>query len=360
MGAAIGAAVIASIGSLSLLSEMRFNRNALASQSLRDSWDRSLKFIVNEALQAYWIRTTITSPPGYPCSSTVPGMPPQNPLVLDGPPNPADPSQPIWRVVYGIRSNPANQKEWRGVNRLVRCGPPFELIARSESDPQIREGSLRSAAVGGNLSFADEYQETTITDQLPAIATIPCPTAVTGPCMQPFHARVFNQRGTVDRDGQVNLFLSRPTGQTYPPIANSGFHAHIRASRNPGFDMTGNPNCRTTTDSLGNQVPNDLTACRRSFLEPSYRSMIVTQYNLALASGNLRINGCGTNCDGPRVTDTTEIIYLAGRYDDFTKQLSATDTRPCSRKSCYLQGPTQSLQVYDGNMLIFYDRIMRL
>lgn len=357
VGATIGAVLIGSIGGLALISEMRYNRNSVVSQTLRDSWSRSLAFITNEASQAYWIRTTVTSPPGYPCS----GGAPQNPLVLDGPPNPANPSQPMWRVVYGVRNNEDNPSQWRGVNRLVRCGPPFERIARNDADEQMRAEALRAAALGGNLSFSDEYQETFITDQLPAVAEIPCPGAVSGPCMQPFFAKVFNPRGSVDREAQVNLFLSRSSGRTFPPTTSNSFHALIRVNRNPGFDMAGNSNCITSEDALGNQVPKNLQACRRSFLDSLNRQIILTQYDLTSATGNLRINGCGRDCDGPQISDTNEIVYLAGRYDDFdTKQFSSGDKRPCSRKSCYLKGKSQTLQIYDGNMLIFYDRILRL
>lgn len=357
VGVAVGAVVLGSIGGLALISEMRYNRNSLVSQSLRDSWSRSLAFISSEASQAYWIRTSLTTPPGYPCA----GGQPQNPLVLDGPPNPDNPDEPIWRVVYGVRSNAGVGNQWRGVNRLVRCGPPFERVARSDTEQTTREEALRAAAIGGNLSFADAYQETTIADQLPAIAPLPCPVAsVPGPCAQPFYARVFNTAAPVDREAQVNLFLSRPTGATFPPAANSGFHALIRANRNPGFSITGDPSCNTTTDSWGNEVPNDLAACRRANFDSMSRWVTYTTHNLATKSGSLRINSCGPNCNGPRLSDTFEIIYLPGRYADYTtNQFSATDDRPCSRKSCFLQNGSQSVQIYDGNMLIFYDRIVR-
>jgi hypothetical protein len=358
VGVAVGSVVLGLLGGLAMISEMRYNRNSVVNQSLRDSWSRSLAFISSEANQAYWIRTTITNPPGYPCG----GEQPQNPLVLDGPPNPANPGQPIWRVVYGVRSNAGNALQWRGANRLVRCGPPFERVARSDADQAMRAEALRAAAIGGNLSYSEEYQETTIADQLSVIAPVPCPVAsVPGPCMQPFYARVFNIASPVDREGQVNLFLSRADGRTFPPAANTGFHALIRANRNPGYEVTGNPSCNTSTDSWGNQVPNNPTPCRRGFYDSTNRYITLIQYNLSEASGSLRINGCGPACNGPRISDTTEIVYLPGRYDAYTtKQFSATDNRPCSRKSCFLQNGTQSVQIYDGNMLIFYDRILRL
>jgi hypothetical protein len=362
VGAAVSAVLIGSVGGLALVHEMRHNRDSVVNQSLRDSWTRTLAFISNEANQAYWIRTSITSPPGYPCQ----GSEPANPLVLDGPPNPANPSQPTWRVVYGIRGIGDNSTQWKGVNRLVRCGPPFEQIARSDVDPELREEALREAALGGNLSYSEDYRETTLTDQLPAIgdSSLPCPTVKysPSPCRQPFFARVFNTKAPVDRDAQVNLFLRRRSGRSFPPAANSGFHVLIRANRYPIFDVAGNPNCTTSTDALGNQFPNSTAECIRSnVLDSTLRRNTVIQYNLSNASGSLRINGCGLNCTGPRVSEATEVIYFPGRFDDYgTKQFSATDTRPCSRKSCFIQGANHSVQIFDGDMLIFYDRIMRI
>ena len=359
IGTVMGIILVGSIGGLALVSELKVNRDAEVNQTMRDNWSRTLALISNEAQQAFWISNVVGPPTGYPCA----GGAPENPLVLDGPPNPANPTAPIWRVVYGVRSNAANPNQWRGVNRLVRCGPPFERIARDDAPQQTRTEALRAAAVGGNLSFAENYEETFVTDQLPRRTEIPCPVAsIPGPCMQPFHARLFNTGGTRDRDAQVNLFLSRATGQTYPPAANVGFHIHIRAMRNPGFDVIGNPSCVTQTDSLGNAEPNNLNnVCETSVLDSSKRRNITREYNLSSADGNFRINACGTTCNSPRVTNVIEVVYLRGLYDDFTtKQYAANDARPCSRSSCFVSSPRQSLQIFDGNVLVFYDRILRL
>jgi hypothetical protein len=359
IGTVMGIILVGSIGGLTLVSDLKVNRDAEVNQTMRDNWSRSLALIANEAQQAFWISNVVGAPTGYPCA----GGAPDNPLVLDGPPNPANPTAPIWRVVYGVRSNAADPNQWRGVNRLVRCGPPFERIARDDTPQQTRTEALRSAAVGGNLSFTENYEETVVTDQLPRRTEIPCPVAsIPGPCMQPFYVKLFNLGGTRDRDAQVNLFLSRATGQTYPPAANVGFHIHIRALRNPGFDVIGNPSCTTQTDSLGNQEPNFLNnICQTTTYDSVKRRNITREYNLSNADGNFRINSCGPTCNSPRVTNAIEIVYLRGLYDDFTtKQYAANDSRPCSRSSCFLSSPRQSLQIFDGNVVVFYDRILRL
>lgn len=369
LGTFISVVLVGSLGGVALISELRFARDSEVNQSLRDTWGRTLAFISDEAEQAYWIRTSISSPPGYPCG----GAAPNNPLVLDGPPNPADPSVPIWRVVYGVKANTANDTDWRGVNRLVRCGPPFERIARDNTPQQTRAEALRIAASSGNLTITGPYTESVIADQLPVVAVIPCPVAnvpISGTCTQPFQARLFDSSSTQDRDAQVNLFLSRTgNASTYPPPNIPGFHTQIRANRNPGFDVNGNPDCVTKTDvSTGNQEPSKqetvtkTSSCEYYFVDNTSRRTTIKEYNLLKSAGTFRINASCTDCDSPRSTDTTDIIFLKGNYNDFsTKQFSANDsTRPCSRKSCYLSDGNQNVQIYDGNMVVFFDRILRL
>jgi hypothetical protein len=358
VGTSVGIILVGAIGGLALVSDLKVNRDVEVNQTLRDTWSRTLAFISNEAQQSYWISNVVEGPAGYPCA----GGAPENPLVLDGPPNPANPTMPMWRVVYGVRSNALNPTQWRGVNRLVRCGPPFERIARDDSPLQTRAEALRAAAIGGNLSYTETYAETFITDQLPRTTEIACPVAgIPGPCRQPFYVRLFNTQGTRDRDAQVNLFLSRPTGQTYPPPANVGFHVQIRANRNPGFDILGNPSCVTQADSWGNEEPNNPSICQVVIQDSSRRQNIMREYNLSSADGNYRINACGPTCNAPRVTDVTEVIYIKGLYDDFTtKQYAANDSRPCTRRSCFLSSSRQTLQIFDGNLIVFYDRLLRL
>lgn len=359
VGAAIGSVLVASLGGLALISEIKFNRNALENQNLQLKWSRSLAFITNEAQQAHWMSNVASLPLGYPCGGGIPA----NPLVLDGPPSANNPAVPTWRVVYGVRSNGTKSTQWKGVNRLVRCGPAFEDIAR-DAQPQQQEttSDVVEAALNGNLNSTGGYQETFITDQLPSAANIPCPTSGTpGTCQQPFDVKLFNTRGTRDRSALVNLFLSRGDGHIFPSNSRGRFHAHLYAFRNPLFSPNADSRCLTSNNALGNAEPQNLTACQTSRVDSSQRIIINKSYNIPSGSGNYRINSCGPNCDGPLETDVNEMVYLNAPFSSFpTMQYSSTDTRPCNRQSCFLSGDAQNVQIFDGNLLIFTDRIVRL
>lgn len=371
VGASISVILVGALGAIALISELQMGREAEVNQSMRDTWGRTMAFIANEAQQAYWIRTSLTALPdittGYPCE----GNPPDNLLVLDGPPNPANPSAPIWRVVYGVRENETNQTNWRGFNRLVRCGPPFESIPRESTEGAALPAALRAAALAGNLSYTENATETVIADQLARSTVIPCPAPATGgisipgTCQQPFQARLFDHQAGRDRDAQLSLYLSRRTGAVYPPASFTPFHTQIRANRNPGFDVNGSSSCSTIIDpsGSGNQVPSNPTACRTIVPDPSSdRRITLLEFNLPNVAGTYTINGCGVGCIGAQTTDISEVIFLKGTYDSFTTKMysSADTTRACSRKSCYVSNGIQNVQIYDGNMLVFYDRILRL
>ncbi len=359
VGAAIGSVLVASLGGLALISEIKFNRSALENQNLQLKWSRSLAFISNEAQQARMIGTVATLPMGYPCSGSIPA----NPLVLDGPPRTDNPDVPTWRIVYGVRSNGTNSSQWKGVNRLVRCGPAFEDIAR-EDQPQQQNmtSNVVEAAVSANLDSAGGYQETFITDQLPRAADIPCPTPNTpGTCRQPFDVKLFSTSATRDRSALVNLFLSRGDGHIFPAVSRGRFHTQLFAFRSPSFSPVADARCLTSNNAIGNAEPGNLTACQTSREDSSFRQVTNKSYNIPVGSGDYRINACGPTCDGPLVTDVNELIYLNAPCSSFpTMQYSAMDTRPCNRQSCFLGGDAQNVQIFDGNVLIFTDRIIRL
>lgn len=358
VGAAIGTVLVASLGGLALISELKFNRNALENQNLQLKWSRSLAFMTNEAQQAHWISTVPSLPLGYPCS----GGTPSNPLVLDGPPRPDNPEIPTWRIVYGVRANGSNSTQWKGVNRLVRCGPAFEDTARDDRpQQQSTSADVMEAAVSANLNSEGSYAETFITDQLPKIADIACPTSNTpGTCQQPFDVKLF-LRGTRDRSALVNLFLSRGDGLLYPPSNLGRFHAQLSAFRSPSWTSSPDARCTTETNSLGNSEPKDLTACQTIREDSSNRRVTNKSYNITKGLGSYRINACGPNCDGPLITDVNEIIFLNEPFSSYsTIQYSASDSSPCNRQSCYLEGNGQRVQIFDGNMLIFTDRFLRL
>ncbi|MFN5463965.1 MAG: PilW family protein [Cyanobacteriota bacterium] len=348
VGSVITVIVVSSLAALALISELRLGRDSEVNQNLRDQWGRALAFMNNEAQNAYWIRTSIAA---WPCAGGA--LPPGPVLVLEGPPNPANNNQPFWNVVYGVRAN-GNSTQWRGFNRLVRCGPPFEALRRPDAPLPAAQQARRAAALAGNLAFTEQNTESVIADQLAQD--------------NPLQIQLYDQTLAKDRDVQLSLFMSRRTGASYPPpgMFASAFHTQIRANRNPGFDVTGNPACLTTTDADGNQQPNS-AACPSMPLKDSLgRTTYIKEFNLPSA-GTFTVNGCNPNsgCLGPKSSSTIDVIFLKGNFADFTTRQfaapgQANATGPCSRTSCWLSNGSQNVQIYDGNVLVFYDQILRL
>lgn len=338
VGTVLSVIVVSSLAAIALIAELRMGRDSEVNQNLRDQWGRTLAFINNEAQHAFWIRTTTTT---WDCGDQ--GVPQGNLLVLEGPPNPAN-NNPTWTVAYGVRAN-TNSTQWRGFNRLVRCGPPFITNTRQDRTAE---------ALAGNLDLTAQPTESVIADQLAETNS--------------FQTQLFDQTLAKDRDANLSLFMSRRTGLSYPPAGMFGttFHSQVRANRNPGFDVTGNAACTTTTDADGNEEPPLSGSCP---LLPStdgqVRTTYLKEYNLP-ASGTLTVNSCQTaqnpNCKGPKSATTVDVVFLKGNFADFkTIQFSASNSNePCSRSSCYVSNGKQNVQIYDGNILVFYDKILRL
>lgn len=320
VGGVLSVLVVSSLGAIALIAELRMGRDAELNQNLRDKWGRALAFINNEAQQAYWIKTEISS---YPCG----GEAPSSPLVLEGPPDPQNPAQPRWSVVYGVKSN-AGSSNWRGFNRLVRCGPPY---VNTRDDINFKD-----SAQDANFGYLDEnvpasqWKESVIADQLAK--------------ENPFRSALFDEDLRKDRDVKIWLYMSRRTGNAYPPPGTFGtdYHTQIRASRNPGFDVAGNPACATSTVS-GAAVP-PTTCINGPFKDSFGRNTYVKEYNLP-SSGALTVKG---------TSNTTDVLFLKGNYpEDFKAD------RSCNRIRCTLSGK-QEVTIEQGNVLVFYNRIMRL
>lgn len=325
IGSVLTVIVVSSLAAIALISELRMGRESEVNQALRDNWYRALTFISNEAKQANWILTELPEGTSYPCE----GETPASLLVLEGPPDPeasGNPS-PLWRVVYGVRENitTSDKKNWRGFNRLVRCGPSFESDSRIENDPNNPLNAL-----AGNLQPNGQPSETVIIDQLAATN------------INPFQVSLYDN--IRDRNAQISLFLSRKTGNTYPPSSSySGPHTQIQAGRNPGFDVTGNKDCETTTmggfeEPLG---PN----CKRESENFRGRTTFYKEYNL-VGARNFRVKGS---------PNSTDIIFLKGTFSSFEPAKA-----PCNRIKCEVSNGTQNVTITDGNVLVFYDRILRL
>jgi hypothetical protein len=357
IGASLSVVVVGSLAALALLAELRLGENAEVSQNLRDSWGRTLNFISDEAHNASWIRTDLPSSITYP-STCNGGVAPTNLLVLEGPPDTRDdPTKPLWTVIYGVRSNPGTGG-WRGHNVLVRCGPPLRdtppaTTTAADLQAAAEEGNLVISRGGsdGKLSFTN-YQEMVITDQLAQD--------------NPFQVVLYDITSGRDRNARLSLFLSRRQGQTYPPPDTfQGYHTQIRANRNPGIDILGDPNCVTTLNSDTNNAEPPKGCQPITTVDGLLRRNSIKEYNLP-ATGTFTVNRCGKKgdgCEGPASIENIDVVFLKGRYDDFKKnklQFDQNNNKPCSRTRCYLTNGSQTVTIYDGDVLVFYDRIVHL
>lgn len=373
VGGVLSVLVVSSLAAVALIAELRMGRDAEVNQVLRDNWGRTMEFIHNEAQQAYWIRTP-TDAAAYPCQTARTRLAGSPLLVLEGPPirvNGENESIPAWNVVYAVMQND-EPSEWRGFNLLVRCGPPYEANTR----PNTPEG-LKRNAVGGNLAYCKRYvadsaacdafaepEESVITDQL----------AQTNPLRVSLYEPTLGK----DREALLSLYLSRRSNPnlTYPPMDSlpgraatpnaflPGFQTQISTKRNPAFDLTEASACNTTLagDGINQEPPANANCEVTSISILTKRNQKLKEYRLPNGA-DLQVNRCtlGANCEGPKSTATTDVIYLKGNFDDFTTNQFAKDNpSPCSRSRCYLSNGSQSVTIFDGNVLVFYDRIVRL
>ena len=340
VGAGVTVLVVTALGTFALLAELRLGRESEVNQSLRDTWGRALQFMASEAKNALWIRDSL--PSGYPCG----GAAPESPLVLEGPPDPADPSTPLWQVVYGVKAN-ASPTEWRGTNLLVRCGPTYRALPRGDSS-----ADREAKALEGDFDLTAPVSESVLADQLAPD--------------NPLRVVLYDITAGRDRSARVSLFLRRPAGgATYPPEGSfSGYHTQLHVSRNPGFNVSGDPACETELDeATGNQEP--ASSCEPIKSRDSLlRRSTLKEYNLP-ASGTFTVNGCGPGCNGPLSSENTDVVYLKGTYASFsTRQFDADGEPnadgPCSRVRCHLSNGTQTVTIHNGDVLVFYDRVVRL
>lgn len=110
----LGALIVASIGGVLLVSEIRLVRNSVQSQNLVDNSNQAANLILREIIEAAQVSTTISSyPASCPTSSTTK-------LVLIG-------KGGAWQSIYGISSVASGSSEWAGPARLIRCGPPYTI-----------------------------------------------------------------------------------------------------------------------------------------------------------------------------------------------------------------------------------------
>jgi len=153
--AGLTAVVLAGLGALTLVSDVKVGRRSDSMQEAQEQWGRAVTFIQNEVADAATISATLGNN-NYPCNGIV-----TNPiLVLEGPQNPIDPA---WTVIYGVRSRTAGEAGlYRGPNLLIRCGPLPLAADLDPPDPQ-------QTAIFGNLPNNNANPtETILLDRLPA------------------------------------------------------------------------------------------------------------------------------------------------------------------------------------------------
>jgi len=156
--AGLTAVVLAGLGALALVSDVKVGRRINSIQEAQEQWGRSVIFIKNEVAEASTLSSTAAN---YPCNGQVP-----NPvLVLNGPLN-ATTSRPAWTVIYGVRNRAASEEGlYRGPQLLVRCGPQPLASARNPANLQLE-------ATYGHLDETEvdlvPQKQTALLDRLPA------------------------------------------------------------------------------------------------------------------------------------------------------------------------------------------------
>lgn len=110
----LGALVVASIGGVLLVSEIRLVRNSVQSQNLTDNSNQAANLILREIIEAAQVSKTIASYPSSCTSATT------TQLVLTG-------KGGAWKSIYGINNVAAGSTDWTGPARLIRCGQPYSI-----------------------------------------------------------------------------------------------------------------------------------------------------------------------------------------------------------------------------------------
>jgi len=116
--AGLTAVVLAGLGALTLVSDVRLGRrsNTNSMQGAQEQWGRAVTFIQNEAADAASLSTTL--------STVCDNLEINSVLRLDGS-----------NIIYGVRGPTTNEVGlYRGPNLLIRCGPfPGETAPQTQT-----------------------------------------------------------------------------------------------------------------------------------------------------------------------------------------------------------------------------------
>jgi len=155
MVAGLTAVVLAGLGALALVSDVKVGRHISSIQEAQEEWGRAVIFMKNEVAEASSLSNLAAV---YPCNGEVPDPV----LVLNGPPlDPTNPT-PAWTVIYGVRNRASAEVGlYRGPKLLVRCGP--QPLAADRNPP-----NLELEATYGHLDEKDSPKQTVLLDRLPS------------------------------------------------------------------------------------------------------------------------------------------------------------------------------------------------
>jgi len=148
--AGMTAVVLAGLGALILVSDVKVGRRINSIQEAQEQWGRAVIFMRNEVAEAATLETALSSA-DYPCNGDLP-----NPVLVVKGPNAA------WTIIYGVRNRAVGEEGlYRGPKLLVRCGP--QPLENSVSPPHATYGHLDPTKV--NLL---PQSLTVLLDRLPA------------------------------------------------------------------------------------------------------------------------------------------------------------------------------------------------
>jgi len=159
--AGLTAVVLAGLGALALVSDVKVGRRINSIQEAQEQWGRSVIFIKNEVADASTLSSGPLTSADYPCNGELPDPA----LVLKGPLNTTT-GKPYWTVIYGVRNRAVGEEGlYRGPKLLVRCGPQPLASARNPANLQLEAiyGHLDETQVG-----VVPQAQTVLLDRLPA------------------------------------------------------------------------------------------------------------------------------------------------------------------------------------------------
>jgi type II secretory pathway pseudopilin PulG len=205
--AGLTAVVLAGLGALALVSDVKVGRRMNSIQEAQEQWGRSVIFIKNEVADASTLSSGPLASADYPCNGELPDPA----LVLKGPLKPD--KTPYWTVIYGVRNRAVGEEGlYRGPKLLVRCGPQPLASARNPANLQLEAiyGHLDETQVG-----VVPQAQTVLLDRLPAGTPLQL-TLLADPAKGPVY------------DAQLSLTMQADTDTTIG--GDQPFRVHVQRS----------------------------------------------------------------------------------------------------------------------------------